>query len=137
MFWKFEFRVFKSEKTTWNESPGTLGYYILTSFLEHTDLNRIKLSTSIFSYSIVAFLDFRNHISRGNSWLRHLNKLQVTLFKENEPVLLGWDYSLWFWITIFYFSNFDCCNLVTYSQGLSAVSSIILSLRRKLTYPYS
>lgn len=71
-------------------------YLLHSRFLERTDLNRTKLSTSIFSYSIVAFLDFRNHISRGNYWLRHLNKLQVTLFKENVPVLLGWYYSYGF-----------------------------------------
>lgn len=55
-----------------------------------------RLSTSIFSYSIVAFLDFKDHVSRGNFWLRHLNKLHIMLFKENVPVLLGWDCSYGF-----------------------------------------
>lgn len=72
----------------------------------------------IFSYSIVAFLDLKNQISRGNSSLRHLNKLQNTAFQGRCACFAVLGPYLWFWITLFYFSNFDHCNLFYIFSGL-------------------
>lgn len=78
---------------------------------------------SIFSYSIVAFIDLKNQISRGNSWLRHLNKLQITAFQGKCGCFAVFGLYLRVWITFFYFSNFDHCNL---SYILSGPFFIIL-----------
>lgn len=82
---------------------------------------------SIFTYSIVAFLDLKNQISRRNSWLRHLNKLQITAFQGKCACFAVLGLYLWFRITFFYFSNFDHCNLFYIFSGpfFSILDSIV------------
>ena len=149
MVWKFEFRLFESEKTAWNEhlsgdfrwlklSVGTLGSCV--SFFKNSlslfpglgahrpQQNRL----SILSYSIVAFLDLKNQISRGNSWLRHLNKLQITAFQGKCACSAVLGLYLWFRITFFYFSNFDHCNLFyIFSRPLFSILDTIVSQKKE------
>lgn len=84
----------------------------------------------IFSYSIVTYLDLKNQISRGNSWLRHLNKLQITAFQGKCACFAVLGLYLWFRVT-FIFLTLITVTCSTYSQGLSSASLIVLCLRRK------
>lgn len=85
---------------------------------------------SIFSYSIVAFLDLKSQISRENTCLKNLNKLQITAFEGKCPVLVSWNHTgfrLHFFISLALITV--TCS--THSQGLSSASLIAFSLRRK------
>lgn len=139
---KFKFRLIESEKTAWNKHVCWLQVIEIVGTLQLCRFLRNFLCfclwaqrpqqnwLSIFSYSIVAFLDLRSQISRENSCLRNLNKLQITAFEGKCRVLDSWNHigiSLHFFISL----TLITVTCSTHSQGLSSASLIALSLRRK------
>lgn len=101
-------RLTESGKTAWNEclsddfrwlklSVGTLQLCrsltnSVTLFLGLWAQRPQQNWLSIFSYSIVAFLDLKSQMSRENTCLRNLNKLQITAFEGKCPVLVSWNH---------------------------------------------